>query len=54
MKNFLKKLSYFLLIFLLSYSNLYALSDNYIDKISDVVNANVDEDKINIYLFYIY
>ena len=52
MKKFLKKISYFLLVFLLSCSNLYALSENYEDKISDVVNVNVDEDKINIYLFY--
>ena len=52
MRSLFKKIGYFLLIFVLFTNGLNALSENYIDKVSDVMGENTEEDKVNIYLFY--
>lgn len=46
-----KKYIIFLLLLMLIPFNIYALNNNYEDKIHDIVDKEVDEDKVNIYLF---
>lgn len=47
-KNFLLIL---ILLFLIFPRNIFALSEKYTDRVSDITNTQVEEEKINIYLF---
>ena len=46
-----KKIIIFLIVLFLPI-RLLAISNNYIDKISDITSSNIEEGKINLYLFY--
>ena len=45
----MKKVLIFLLLFIPF--NVFALSDKYVDKVSDITGSKVQEGKINLYLF---
>lgn len=49
------KKKYFFLILFLSFGifplNIFALSENYVDRVSSITNTEVEEEKINLYLF---
>lgn len=55
--DLLKKIKkqYFFLILFLSFGifplNIFALSENYVDRVSSITNTEVEEEKINLYLF---
>lgn len=55
--DLLKKIKkqYFFLILFLSFGifplNIFALSENYVDRVSAITNTEVEEEKINLYLF---
>ena len=46
-----KKIIIFLIVLFLPI-RLLAISNNYVDKLSDITSSNIEEEKINIYLFY--
>ena len=46
-----KKIIIFLIVLFLPI-RLLAISNNYVDKISDITSSNIEDDKINLYLFY--
>ena len=46
-----KKFIIFLIVFFLPI-RLLAISNNYVDKISDITSSNIEDGKINLYLFY--
>ncbi|MGN1311548.1 MAG: hypothetical protein ACI4U4_00870 [Bacilli bacterium] len=48
----MKKIIFVISLFFMFCDTTFALSDKYVDRVSDIVGSNVLEDKVNIYLFY--
>ena len=49
----MKKLLFFIVAFIIFFpTNILALSDNYQDKVATITNAQIDDNKINLYLFH--